>query len=185
MDDDEKINIITSNTILFKERTVGGLILIHGRSIARMSMIKYTDDQKNEERINIQNQNIINQNKDDHHSKHHSYMHHNNSFIDITNTANLDVGFAQVIPQWGLIPFCISHLAKRVVDAQLHSTILCCLETVINTLKNYPPHSVNNKAGWSGQDEWRGNSQLRSYWIVLHTLYFAIMGRGLSNPFSI
>merc|ERR1719203_194811 len=55
-----------------------------------------------------------------------------------------------------------------------------------------PPHTAarQNKTGWSQQQEWSSarsaNSyDFRGYWISLHTLFFSIIGAGLSNPFSV
>ena len=209
------------------ERTVGGLITTHGRSIARMATMKYEEEQQtrlndmnggDSSQLNNNNQGHINQqlNNNNHNHHHHNNGHinhhhhhqlhnshsnnHNNNLSphhhqDIATrrrsstyqqqTANVD--FGQCIHQWGLIPFCISQLGKRVVNSHLHETILCVIDVLLYTLSFMPPHTAasRDRTGWSSQQEWQGNHFIRGYWISLHTLFFSIIGCGLSNPFSI
>ncbi len=86
--------ILIINQLQIIERTIGGLISIHGRSIARRATMKY-DSPKSED--NGQRVSSFNKNKNE--------------------QQNID--FKQCISMNGLIPFCISQLAKRVVSNKI------------------------------------------------------------------
>eukprot|EP01084_Bolivina_argentea_P158278 275731_1 len=82
------------NDVESSKRTVGGLIIKHGRSIARNALIKYEEE-------NSQNLDNIN-----------------------TTPSIHKYDFSQCIHPWGLIPFSISQLATAVCGSHLHETIL-------------------------------------------------------------
>lgn len=160
---------------LIGARTVGHLIDIHGRSIARMSLMQFEQERKAEENDAI---NVVGGNGN------RNVRAYAIESVPASSSANSrNTGFSKIIYQWGLIPFCMSQLAKRVVNAHMHETILCCVDNILYTLSFMPPCNTNNKNGWSAQNEWQG--QNREYWVAIHTLFFSLVGSGLANPFSI
>eukprot|EP01083_Nonionella_stella_P084549 234105_1 len=151
------------NNDMLGERTVGGLIATHGRSIARMATMKYDNDRNSDS------------------------GRRSSTLYSQPQTAN--IVFSQCIHQWGLIPFCISQLAKRIVNSHLHETILNVVDVLLYSFGFMQPHiaATKDKTGWSTAQDWQASNplQLRGHWISLHTLFFSLIGAGLSNPFSI
>lgn len=130
----EKNRSINVMDTILGERTVGGLITKHGRSIARMATMKYEEEHSGIQR-----------------NMHLDATRRRGSTFLQQQTANVD--FSQCIHQWGLIPICISQLAKRVVNAHLHETILCALDVLLKRVHFMPPHTAHaqHKTGWSSQ----------------------------------
>ncbi|ETO31999.1 hypothetical protein RFI_05119 [Reticulomyxa filosa] len=190
------------------DKTIGGLIQVHGRTISRIALMKANQENnaRNEMGLLLNNttgavpSTILESSGPDNEriingeistalgSQRMSMTAAGLAMLRNQMRANIskqkDLGFHTVVRMEGLVPSIISQLAKKVVDAHIHETIYAASCFIYHLLGDMPPANCKGKTGWSNGDEWKERSFTRIYWINLHTLLLGLVGEGIPNPFS-